>query len=300
MVLSPVKAAFLIVRSTSHNIHIEGEKFRNNDIENNCAPDTIEPDCIASQASDSAFKKQDNRLFPHYPLYCEGLEKPVFRGISHLVCSLLLPFGLWHLIREANSSMTAEICATVYIITNIWCYGCSALYHVGRWSVQTEILLQKLDHCGIAALSTGTMVPLCILLLPKPVGYVFLSISTSLSLWTMWNIFQLSPSNCRQIMVAGVILPFLPFCYSVMNYIEWRGCMSTIVLQIIGTSVFINHYFNFSPKYFGYHEVFHVCIILAGICVYITNYSIIRRTCNPYANNIDVIDVMLMYFASAD
>lgn len=115
-----------------------------------------------SESDDSVISvkghKRDDRLFPDIPLYCEGYPKPIARGVLHLLCTMLLPFGLRYLIKIAGpNNRIAHIASALYIFTNIWCYGFSALYHVGRWSVQMEILMQKLDHCGVALLSTGTV-----------------------------------------------------------------------------------------------------------------------------------------------
>lgn len=115
--------------------------------------------------------KYDGRLFPEYKLYCEGMNKPKGRGKIHLAASLLLPLGLVHLFLEANGSFYGIISSTFYIFTNIWCYGVSGIYHVFQWSARTEIILQKLDHCGIALLSCGTMMPVIFLLAPWPYGF---------------------------------------------------------------------------------------------------------------------------------
>ena len=267
-----------------------------------CAPNADDEICLNNEVlpvyNPLSAKKKDNRLFPEYPLYCEGLSRPVLRGVLHLVLSIILPFGFVHLYHEANGNAKGQIAAALYILTNIFCYGCSGLYHVGRWSVQTEILLHKLDHCGIAILSTGTMVPLCLLLLPFSVGALFLSLSLSLSIWTCYNIFQLRPSVLRQILVPAAILPFLPYCYFYMNYVEWRCTLGCMLFQVCGVIVFTNQACDINPKIFGYHEVFHLLVVGAGVCVYLANFSIIRRTCNHYTRYSDILELIYAAFRS--
>jgi len=83
----------------------------------------------------------------------------------------------------------------IFFITQFWLFisylSCSALYHIGKWSMKvgklflllheyivqikyryhlTEILLQKLDHCGIALFSAGTNTPVSYLLLFRQTG----------------------------------------------------------------------------------------------------------------------------------
>ena len=241
-------------------------------------------------AVDEKNSKADNRLFPQYLLYCEGLPKPALRGVLHLVCTLALPLGMWHLVTEANGSFYGKIAAVVYISTNMFCYGFSALYHIGKWSIQNEILLQKLDHCGIALLSAGTFFPASLLLLPSDTGFIFFLTTFCTLLWTCYNIFLLKPSSLRQILVIATLLPFMPYLSPIMNYIEFRGTILTIVFQAVGLIIFSRGIPNPWPSRFGYHEIFHVFVVLAGVCVYFINWSIIRRTCNPYAQYTDIIE----------
>ena len=104
---------------------------------------------------------------------------------------------LWKVGGHRNN--IAHVASTMYICSNLWCYGISALYHVGNWSVQTEILLQKLDHCGVAILSTGTMIPCCLLLLPMHIGLLFMSLSIMCSVRTCYYVLRLEPSVSRQV-----------------------------------------------------------------------------------------------------
>ena len=237
--------------------------------------------------------ESDNRLFPDYPLYCEGLPRPVLRGVLHLVCLLLLPFGMLHLVMESDGSRLGSIAAIVYISTNIFCYGFSAMYHVGRWSAHNEILLQKIDHCGIAILTAGTFFPSSVLLLPIEVGFPFLITTLSACIWTCYHIWHLRPSSTRQIIVIATLLPFMPFLSPRMSTLEFWGTIFTMAFQAIGATIFLNKKPDPWPSSFGYHEIFHVFVVLAGICVYFTNWSIIRRTCNPYSTHSDITDLLL-------
>jgi len=203
----------------------------------------------------------------------------LFRGILHFLCTLLLPYGLLYLIKAAgNSNYVACIANSIYISTNIICYGSSALYHVGRWSVQVEILIQKLDHCGVAILSTGTMVPLCMLMLPYPLGILFMMASISCCLWTCYNIFELKPSVGRQVSVPACILPFLPWCYYHMNSFEFSCIIFVIISKAIGVAIFVNQKPDPIPHIFGYHEIFHFFVVIAGIFVYVCNLSMTLRS----------------------
>jgi hemolysin III len=252
--------------------------------------------CYPDPSMKQPKRKDDGRLFQEFPLYCEGLEKPLFRGVGHLLCALLLPFGMYHLINEANGNVFGTIIAVLYVSSNIFCYGFSSLLHIGKWSVRQEIFIQKMDHCGIAILSCGTMLPVSCLLLDSRIGALFTAISVSSCAWTCYNIWKLRPSALRQLITAAALLPFIPFCWYRMNAIEFRSMIGCCVLQFIGMQVFTRGWPNPWPGIFGYHEVFHIFVIISGVCVYLCNWSVIRRTCNPYAHRTEIIDVMTDVF----
>jgi hemolysin III len=235
------------------------------------------------------------------------LNRPLFRGVLHLICAVMLPLGLkllWatagdgneaakivkdytptHLFfsfRQAGAFFSLQPlllqASCLYISANLWCYGMSGLYHVGRWSIQNEILLQKLDHCGVAVLSTGTMLPCCMLLLPSLVGGTFAALSASCCALTCWYIFQRQPSVIRQVLVPCAMLPFLPWMHARMNECEFSCVLLTVVSQGVGLSVFLNQRPNPLPSIFGYHEIFHVFVVIAGCLVFLCNLSIVRRS----------------------
>ena len=239
----------------------------------------------------------DNRLFPGIPLYCEGEHKPLLRGVFHLIATLLLPYGYYNLYVETNGSVYCQTIGGVYIISNIWCYGFSSLYHVGTWSPKIEILLQKLDHCGIALLGAGTFMPAAFLLFPVvPYGILLAFISLLTCSYACYHILHSRPSVFRLILVAASIIPFLPLCYIYMNSIELACTFYCLLFRGLGLIIFICGKPNPLPSIFGYHEIFHIFDVVANTCVYIGNWSIIRRACNPFIEHQTVLDDILKLF----
>jgi hemolysin III len=259
---------------------------------------------IIEQEKNCIDLKKDGRLFLEYPLYCEGQPKPICRGVLHLVCAILLPTVLLFFLRECHGSPLAIFISVCYITSNIICYGASGLplppsspcldpvalltglYHIFDWSHQPEIFLQKVDHCGIAILSVGTILPDAILLFgsnlspgfPDSLGYAMASISILLCSYTCHQIMKQKPSIPLQGLVAAWwVIPFLIPNYYYMTTIEFCAMLCCCVLQGCGVYVFTHQSPDLLPSYFGYHEIFHVLITGAGLCVLICNYSIVRR-----------------------
>eukprot|EP01039_Chlorochromonas_danica_P005408 gene5408-5948_t len=249
------------------------------------------------QLEENIQKKLDDRLFPNEPLYCEGMHKPALRGFLHLYSAILLLFAYWHLLREANSSLQGEIAAILYITGNLFCCTSSALYHIGRWSPPSEILLQKMDHCGIAICTASMNFPAACLLLPWPGNFLLGGLSTITCLWTTWNIAMKRPGVWRLIINACVILLFFPSLFGYyMTWLEIICVLINTLCQVIGVIIFVNKIPDPWPAVFGYHEVFHVFTVVGFLSVYICNWSIIHRTCSPYAYRIDVWEILLDTF----
>lgn len=225
--------------------------------------------------------KHDGRLFPEFPLYHEGMHKPMCRGYLHVLLALLIPFAFYQFYIESNGNIYAIYSSFFYLFTNIFCYGMSGLYHTIKWSPQTEILLQKLDHCGIALLSWGTFIPVSVLLMEYPYGFIFANILMITCFYNFYHILILnSPSVIRQAIVPATFLPFLPYIYYLMTPFEFNCTISCIICQIIGVIIYTKEQPNIHPSIFGYHELFHCFVSSAGICVYLCNWSIIHRLCN--------------------
>lgn len=168
-------------------------------------------------------------------------------------------------------TLPGYIAAIVYIFCNTFCYGFSALYHVGKWSVKYEILLQKLDHCGIALLSLGTFFPACILLLNVKIGLLFFLTTLFICIWTIYNIINSKPSGLRQILVIATLLPFMPWLYPRMNAIEFRGTCLTIVFQAIG---------SYMCDFFGVLFLVFCCFFYFFLCFFLCLH-IFMCTCTP-------------------
>jgi len=226
--------------------------------------------------------KKDDRLFPELPLYCEGLNKPVLRGVIHLFATLFLIFhGFSMFYTASRGNKLAKISSIIFVGSNINCYGTSALYHIGRWPAHVEIILQKMDHCGIAILSAGTMMPVAFTLLPVTSPYLGIALgiyAAGLSAWVChYIIFIGQASTFRQVVAAASIVPFIPWLWYLMTPWEYRGMLGCMAFQAMGVAVFTTGRPDPLPSIFGHHEIFHFFVTCAGLCAFLTNYSVIYR-----------------------
>ena len=238
-------------------------------------------------------KDLDDRLFPDHPLYCEGMSKPKMRGWVHLAYALMLPLGLIHLYMEANGNFNGELAGIIFVLSNMYCVGVSALYHIGNWSMSAEIMVQKLDHCGIAIYAAGVNFPVSLLLLSKDEGAVLLVFTIVSCGWTCWHILNNRPAVWRFVVVSSMVVLFFPILYFKMTTFEFSCALLNALVQGIGMSIFTNRKPDPWPSVCGYHELFHFLCVVGMTITYLCNWSVIRRTCNPYARHTEVLDVLL-------
>lgn len=85
-----------------------------------------------------------------------------------------------------------------------------------------------------------------------------------------------------EILLQGIVavwwvLPFLIPNYYYMTSLEFTCMLFCCLFQCFGVFTFTKQFPDPFPSFFGFHEVFHVWTVLAGLCVLICNYSIVER-----------------------
>jgi predicted membrane channel-forming protein YqfA (hemolysin III family) len=96
------------------------------------------------------------------------------------------------------------------------------------------------------------------------------------------------PGVWRLILCACSIMPFFPLLWIYQFQYEFWSVVGNSACMAIGAYIFSNRWPDPWPSVFGYHEVFHVFTVLGFLFVYCCNWSVIHRTCNPYASQLDV------------
>ncbi|MFH8736064.1 hemolysin III family protein [Streptomyces sp. NPDC017964] len=199
--------------------------------------------------------------------------KPRLRGWLHagMVPAALIA-GIV-LICLARTPQAALACA-VYSVTAWLLFGTSAVYHRGTWGVVGEALLRRLDHANIFLIIAGTCTPLAVLLLPPD--------QRSVLLWIVWA-GALAGIAFRVLWVTAPRWLYTP-CYLALGWAPVRylpaflhtGGVAVLTLIVAGgllysagAVVYALQRPNPSPRWFGFHEVFHALTVAAFTAHYI-------------------------------
>ena len=207
------------------------------------------------------------------------MKKPLLRGYFHEWMFFISIGACIPLIN--NSTNSTELIATiVYSIGIFMMFGFSALYHRVNWRPEVLKIMRRLDHSSIFIMIAGSFTPICLLVLPENLGLQLLVI-----MWVVAGIGILQTfifTNAPRMIRAGIYLiagyiaiPYLSVLSSLMGFANFSLTIAGGTIYSVGAISYGLKFPDFSPKYFGYHEFFHVLISLAAILHFIVIYSLI-------------------------
>ncbi|GAA5166341.1 PAQR family membrane homeostasis protein TrhA [Ornithinimicrobium tianjinense] len=187
--------------------------------------------------------------------------KPHLRGWLHVgmvPVSLVLSLVLALLVPTTSG----RVAAAVFGVTAVLLFATSATYHRGRWSPRVAGVLKRMDHANIFLIIAGTYTPFAVLLLPDGQQRTLL--------WVVWAgavagvVFRVFWVRAPRWLytVVYVALGWVAVFYLVPF---WRtGGPAVVVLMMlggimytVGAVVYGLKRPNPSPRWFGFHEVFH-------------------------------------------
>jgi hemolysin III len=197
--------------------------------------------------------------------------KPLLRGVSHEVGAAFALAGLVVLVREAPGPRAA-LAAGIYGLTLTALLGVSALYHRPRWGARARLVLRRLDHAAIFLLIAGTYTPFC-LLLDGPAGRWLLAAIWAGALGGM-VISVTWPTAPKWLMAAlavalgWALVPMLPALRAALGPAGLWLLGAGGLAYTVGAVIYATRRPDPFPRVFGYHEVFHLLVVVAAACHY--------------------------------
>jgi hemolysin III len=177
------------------------------------------------------------------------------------------------LICLADTTAATVACA-VYSVTAWLLFGVSALYHRFDWGPRADGILRRLDHANIFLIIAGTYTPFTILLLDGA--------RRELLLWLVWG-GALAGIAFRVFWVGAPRWLYTP-CYLALgwaavfflpDFFHSGGVAVTVLIIVggllysVGGVIYGLKRPNPSPRWFGFHEVFHAFTLGAFIVQYV-------------------------------
>ena len=206
-------------------------------------------------------------------------QKPLLRGITHLIMFFISLIACYFLIYYSNSFL--EITAnTIYSIGLCGMFGISALYHRLNCSIKTKLFLRKLDHCGIFVMIAGSFTPICLLALPNESGTTLLTIVWSLAfIGIIQSIFLTRIHRWIRaslyLIVGYMAFPFIKVLYLSLTLYKLILIGAGGAVYSLGAIGYGLKFPKLNPKIFGFHEMFHLLVVIAAILHFVAIYNLI-------------------------
>lgn len=195
--------------------------------------------------------------------------KPSWRGWIHAATFPVAIAAGIVLIALAQGA-PAKWASAVFMATSLLLFGNSALYHRFNWKPKTKAILKRIDHANILLLIAGTYTPIATLALPPQQGALLLILVWSGALLgILFRVFWIHAP--RWLYVALYLL----LGWAAVMYIVplFQASAAMMILVVIGGLLYTGGAVVYAlkrpnpwPGHFGFHEIFHVCTVLAFLC----------------------------------
>lgn len=201
------------------------------------------------------------------------LREPV-NSLTHWAGAVLALIGLIALLVISWGTLAKVISLTIYGTSLIFLFSASATYHMVQAKEKALELFRKIDHAAIYCLIAGTYTPFCVIAFSGFWQWGMLSMIWSLALigilvkvfyiraprWLNAGIYLIMGWLC--VAAIGQMLAVLPVW--VLGWLFVGG-----VVYTLGAIVYVTKIFNFVPGIFGFHEIWHIFVMLAAAAHFI-------------------------------
>ena len=203
----------------------------------------------------------------------------VFNAASHLAGALFALTGLVLLVVYAGVAGKPwhVVSFSIYGVSLVSLFLASALHHGVNASARIERVLWVIDHGAVFLLIAGSFTPVCLVLARGPLG---------------WSVFGVT----WFLAVIGIAIksarPDIPSWVTSTIYVTmgWMAVLLAIplmrTLHFDGTALFAVGGIAYSigvviytlekpnpvPGKFGFHEIWHICVLIAALCHYAVMY----------------------------
>ena len=192
----------------------------------------------------------------------------------HLVAAVLAAVGMIGLVYVGRGSILKQVSLLVYGLSLVAMFSASATYHLVNAKPPVMKLLRKMDHSAIYLVIAGTYTPICLFFFNGFWQWGMLAL-----IWTMaiaGIAVKLFILNAPRALTAAIYLVMgwlavfaIPEMLNVMPFGAIAWLFAGGVFFTIGAFVYVFKKPDWYPRVFGFHEVWHIFVILGCLCHFI-------------------------------
>lgn len=202
------------------------------------------------------------------------MREPV-NGLTHLGGAVAALFGQVALLIIGWPGTIKIISLLVYGLSLILLFLASATYHLTKAKPAILQILRKLDHSAIYLLIAGTYTPFCMNAFTGFFRWGLLAIIWILAL--VGIIGKMFNDKAPRWMNATVYVVMGWLCVTAAGQMTGELSKNTLtwligggLLYTVGAFIYATKLFNFIPGKFGFHEVWHIFVLLGATAHFIS------------------------------
>jgi hemolysin III len=207
------------------------------------------------------------------------MREPV-NGLTHLGGAIAAVAGQIALLVVGWNGVAKVISVLIYGISLIALFSASATYHLVNAGPKVTKILRKLDHSAIFLLIAGSYTPFCVNAFTGFFRWGLLAIIWSIAIvGILVKIFYV---DAPRWLTAGVYVLMGWLCVAAIGQMPTALSAFSLtwliaggVIYTLGAVVYATKIFNFVPGKFGFHEVWHIFVLLGAAAHFVAVMSVI-------------------------
>ncbi len=194
--------------------------------------------------------------------------KPLLRGHFHQA-AFFFALGACMMLLINTTSGPSFLTAFVYSLSLVAMFGISALYHRGIWTDRPKAFLRRLDHAAIFVLIAGSATPIFVLAVGGTEGNelvfgIWASAAVGVVQAVFWTRAPKVVSIGLYIFCGWYSAPYIPEIRAKLGAGSVYLLLAGGLVYTVGALIYGFKRPNLVPKVFGYHELFHLLVIIAA------------------------------------
>ncbi|MDY2942051.1 MAG: hemolysin III family protein [Varibaculum sp.] len=209
-------------------------------------------------------------------LDANGEVKPLMRGWIH-TGTVPLALAAAIVLTALAPSVETKWASAIFMACSLLLFGVSAMYHRFSWRERAFRFMRRWDHSNIYLLIAGTYTPISVGLLDGK--------ERTTILWIVWSgailgvlithLWIKAPrwlTSLIYIILGWTAAWYLPALYHGGGAVPLVMMICGGAAYTVGGVIYALKKPNPSPKYFGFHEIFHSCTVVGWTCLCIAAY----------------------------
>lgn len=196
----------------------------------------------------------------------EEVGNSVSHGAAAIVFILLLPFTAVYM--YLNGGVWHAVGGSIYVITMLFMFLTSTIYHFMEPKSQHKYVLRLIDHSFIYLAIAGSYTPIAISVIGGKWGITVLIIQWAAAVFgILYKVLskKVNPkvSLAFYLIMGWMVVPFLPMIIMKSNW------MFILMLILGGVAYTVGAWFYAQKNRSYFHMIWHLFIVLAAVLQYI-------------------------------